>query len=438
MTLGRRLVLMTSLALGAVTVLVCAFSYVLVRHEVYARLDKSLVSRAAVLAPAAQRYVKQTSLPIVLTPGEWLQSIDTAGRTLRPPQQAAVLPATERERAVAARTRDPFFETVSVDGERARMFTAQIPGGVALEVARSLHDEDATLGRLRLVFVLLGAGGLVLSLLLGTWIAETALAPVRRLTHAATEIEATRNLALRLDEHGSDEVAQLSASFNAMLAALEHSVAAQRLLVADASHEFRTPITSMRANVELLARADDLDPAERREILRSVVDELDELAALVSDVIELARDPEAHVEHREVRLDEIVSTALDRTRRRAPHVRFEAQVQPFVLQGDPDALLRCVTNLLDNAAKWSPEGGVVEVELRGGELRVRDHGPGIAEDELPLVFERFYRTAAARSQPGSGLGLAIVRHVATAHGGKAEASAAEGGGAEFRVTFSGE
>jgi two-component system sensor histidine kinase MprB len=435
MTLVRRLILMTSLAIGGVTVLICAFSYVLVRHEVYGRLDKALVARATVLAPAV-RFGKATSLPIVVTPGEYVQTVDRLGRALRPPQQAADLPASARERAVATGTHPAFFTTQTLDGERVRMLTTQIAPGVALEVARSLQDEDATLNRLRLVFLLLGAGGLLIAVVLGTWIAESALAPVRRLTRAAKEIEATRNLAVRLEEHGSDEVAQLSASFNAMLAALERSIAAQRQLVADASHEFRTPITSMRANVELLARAKDLDPRERTEILRSVIDELDELAALVSDVIELARDPEAHVQLREVQLEEIVATGLERARRRAPHVRFEATLEPFVLQGDPDALLRCVTNLLDNAAKWSPEGGVVEVELHDGELRVRDHGPGISEDELPLVFERFYRTPAARSQPGSGLGLAIVRHVATAHGGRAGVATPAGGGAEFRVTFS--
>ena len=434
MTLSRRLILMTSLAIGVVTVLVCAFSYVLVRHEVYGRLDKTLVARATVLGPAARQVGTQKTLPIVVTPGEYVQTVDATGRTRRPPQQAVVLPATS-ERAVAAGKRAPFFATRTINSERVRMFTARVAPGLALEVARSLHDEDATLSRLRLVFLLLGASGVVISILLGTWIAETALAPVRRLTRAATEIEATRNLAVRLDEHGSDEVAQLSSSFNSMLAALERSVAAQRLLVADASHEFRTPITSMRANVELLERADDLAADERGDILRSVVDELDELAALVSDVIELARDPEARVEHREVQLEEIVAAALERMRRRAPHVRFDATLEPFVLQGDPDALLRSVTNLLDNAAKWSPDGGVVEVELRDGELRVRDHGPGIAEAELALVFERFYRSPAARSQPGSGLGLAIVRHVATAHGGRAEVANAPGGGAEFRVTF---
>jgi two-component system sensor histidine kinase MprB len=305
-----------------------------------------------------------------------------------------------------------------------------------LEVARSLHDEDATLGRLRLVFLLLAASGIVFSILLGTWIADTALAPVRRLTRAAREIEATRNLAVRLDENGSDEVAQLSSSFNSMLAALERSITAQRLLVADASHEFRTPITSMRANVELLDRADDLAAGERSDILRSVLEELDELAALVSDVIELARDSEAPVDHREVQFEEIVAAAVERMRRRAPHVQFEAALEPFVLEGDPDALLRAVTNLLDNAAKWSSDGGIVEVQLHEGELRVRDHGPGIAEPELSLVFERFYRSPAARSQPGSGLGLAIVQHVATSHGGRATVANAPGGGAEFRVTFS--
>ena len=370
-----------------------------------------------------------------MTPDEYIQAVYATGRTRRPPQQAVVLP-TARAREVATGKRAPFFTTTKVAGRRTRVFTTSIAPGLALEVARSLHDEDATLGRLRLVFLLLAAGGLVFSILLGTWIAETALAPVRRLTRAAREIEATRNLALRLDVEGSDEVAQLGASFNSMLAALEHSLAAQRLLVADASHEFRTPITSMRANVELLERADDVAAGERSDILRSVLEELDELSALVSDVIELARDPEAPVEHREVQLREIVAAAVERMRRRAPHVRFEATLEPFVVEGDPDALLRATTNLLDNAAKWSPDGATIEVELRNGELLVRDHGPGIAEAELALVFERFYRSPAARSQPGSGLGLAIVKHVATAHGGRATGANAEGGGAEFRVTFS--
>jgi two-component system, OmpR family, sensor histidine kinase MprB len=434
-SLRSRVVLLTAAALTAIVVLVCVLSYVVVKHELYKRLDDTLAARAAALAPVvSQGSLASPELPIVAVPGEYVQEL-RGSRMLRPPYQAIELPAGPDEHAVQRGERTRTVRTVTVAGTRLRLVTSRWTPGVAIQVARPIADEVATLRRLRLIFALLIVSGIAFSLALGAWIAETALAPVRRLTTAAERIADTRDLAVRLDEHGSDEVARLSSSFNSMLRALERSLDAQRRLVADASHEFRTPLTSLRTNVELLDRGAALPDSERSAVVRDIVQQLDELAALVADVIELARDGEAPARREEVRLDELVAAGIDRARLHAPNVDFEAELEPTVVLGDPQRLARAVANLLDNACQWSPPDGTVEVRVENGEVRVRDHGPGIREDDLPLVFERFYRASAARGKPGAGLGLAIVREVAEAHGGSTAAANADGGGAEFRFVL---
>jgi two-component system sensor histidine kinase MprB len=218
-----------------------------------------------------------------------------------------------------------------------------------------------------------------------------------------------------------------------MLEALDASLAAQRRLVADASHELRTPLTSLRTNVEVLARPDAPTGEERERLLRDIVDQTAELTRLVEDVVELARGHEPSLAETDVRLDELVAAAVERAGRHAPHVRFRTDLDGSVVRGVPERIDRAVSNLLDNAAKWSPPEGEVDVVVRAGEVTVRDRGPGIADEDLPHVFDRFYRSAAARRLPGSGLGLAIVRQVAEAHGGSVSAEAAEGGGAVLRL-----
>jgi two-component system sensor histidine kinase MprB len=206
--------------------------------------------------------------------------------------------------------------------------------------------------------------------------------------------------------------------------------------VADASHELRTPIASLRANIQVLEDEDRLSPEDRAALRADVVAELDELTALVADVVELARGAKPEEVLDDVRLDLIVSAQVDRAQRRAgTDVSYQAQVEPTVVSGEPERISRAVSNLLDNARRWSPAGGIVEVALRGGALVVRDHGPGFEPGDLPHVFERFYRSDRARATPGSGLGLAIVRQAAEAHGGSAEASNAAGGGAVVGVRF---
>jgi len=235
---------------------------------------------------------------------------------------------------------------------------------------------------------------------------------------------------------GKDELARLAASFNTTLEALERSVEAQRHLIADASHELRTPIASLRANVQVLEDAHRLPEHERASLRADIISELDELTALVGDVVELARGAKPDEALDDVRLDHVVTSLVERFERRAANgTGFDVSVEPTLVRGEPDRISRAVSNLLDNARKWSPAGGRIEVELEDGTLSVRDHGPGFDAADLPHVFERFYRAEQARALPGSGLGLAIVRQAAEAHGGHVAAANAAGGGALLQVGF---
>jgi two-component system sensor histidine kinase MprB len=238
---------------------------------------------------------------------------------------------------------------------------------------------------------------------------------------------------------GDDELARLAASFNAMLAAVAASRHQLGLLVADAGHELRTPLTSLRTNIEVLLKMGELPEADRQALLADVTGQLGELTTLVGDLVELAREDEQQPEPQDLRLDLIVDRALERARRRAPSLRFPAHVEPGMVRGQPALLERAVLNVLDNAAKWSPPGADVSVWLtRDGpnwRLQVRDHGPGIAPDDLPHVFERFYRAQSARALPGSGLGLAIVNQVVQTHGGSVAIYSPPDGGTLVAITL---
>jgi two-component system sensor histidine kinase MprB len=265
-------------------------------------------------------------------------------------------------------------------------------------------------------------------------VARTALAPIALFTRRTETLSGSLDLSQRLDVSGRDELGRLAESFNATLEALERSVAAQRHLIADASHELRTPISSLRANIQVLGEAERLPPAEQEALRSDILAELDDLTALVGDVVELARGAQPPATFDDVRLDEVVESAVQSARRRGD-VRFELGLEPTVVTGPADRIGRAVSNLIDNARKWSSDGGLVEVGLHGGVLSVRDHGPGFQEADLPFVFDRFYRAEHARGQSGSGLGLAIVRQAAETCGGFVEAANAPGGGAVLRVGF---
>jgi len=422
----ERVICATSAALVTVVVLLSVFAYQLVKRELYSRVDVTLRTRVTELSPTAVAGTQEFR-SVIAAPGELVQLLTANRGSVRPPYQVTVLPNGARERAIASRSGSA-TRTIEIGGRRMRLVTSHIGSGEALQIARPLADDDATLRRLRYGFLIVAASALVLSILIGSWVAEKALSPVRRLTRAAEDVARTRDLSVRLDDEGDDEIARLGAAFNEMLEALDRSLTAQRRLVADASHEFRTPLTSIRANAELLERG-RVREAEQNTVARAVVDQVDELDGLVTDLIELALDGEAAARFEDVRLDELVGVEVERMRRLAGGVRFEFTHEPCSVRGDPERLGRAIANVLGNALKWSLDGGSVEVRVSRGAVVVRDHGPGIDEADLPLVFERFYRAPTARGKPGSGLGLAIVRHVVEAHGGTAEAGNAPGGGA---------
>ncbi|MGI9183366.1 MAG: sensor histidine kinase [Solirubrobacteraceae bacterium] len=360
-----------------------------------------------------------------------------AKRICLPVSEKTVIPVDARVRALAASGHGHYLSDTAVGSTQLRTLVYGLGSRGALLVALPLTDVNHALRNQILLLLLVAAGGVLLAGLLGLLVARTALLPIARFTRQTETIALTpeRLDHQRLDVHGGDELARLALTFNRTLDALEGSVQAQRNLVADASHELRTPIATIRANLQLMRDEELLSPEDREALRADVIEELDELTALVSDVVELARGREPSAESGDVRLDQIVLAAADRTRRRAQQLTVVTTLEPTLVRGEGDRIARAVTNLLDNAAKWSPSGGRIEVRLDAGVLSVRDQGPGFHEDDLPFVFDRFHRARDARSKPGSGLGLAIVRQAAEAHDGFVEANNALDGGALMRISF---
>jgi two-component system sensor histidine kinase MprB len=303
-----------------------------------------------------------------------------------------------------------------------------------VRIAQPLTNANATIANVRLLLLLLTLGGALAAGLLGRLAANALLRPVRALAGTVRDVSATRDLNQRIPVSGRDEVASLAADFNTMLAALDESQQAQQQLIADASHELRTPLTAHRANIELLARPDL--PVERRQrVLGAAVRATEELSTLVGDLIEAARAGRSVDAREPLALDELATAAVERGRHRAPGLRFESRLEPYRLVGARSRLERAIDNVLDNAIKWSPPGGTVDIRLVDGTLTVRDRGPGIPEADLPHVFDRFYRAAAARALPGSGLGLAIVKQTVDDHGGCVTVANADGGGTLLTLRF---
>jgi two-component system sensor histidine kinase MprB len=455
MTLRHRIAAVAGGAV-AVTVLVSALAiYVAVRSNLRDEIDTALHARVTefVSGPDPDRDRSHVcsnrgtdrsfpSLPAANDDlrfggaGGYLQVVCPDGGVVRATGTTVSLPVTARARQIARSGTGQDVSDLKVDGTNIRVLTVRAPGSGSLQVARPLTEADNELERILIVLAIVSAAGIALAAALGGLVARTALAPVRRFTTRTEALARDPDVSERIEVRGDDELSRLAGSFNTTLDALERAVEAQRQLVADASHELRTPITSLRANIQMLQDVDRL-PAEERAALRAdILTELDELTALVGDVVELARGSKPARVLDDVRLDRIVEAQVDRLRARGGGpAEFRLDLEPTVVRGEPDRIERAVSNLLVNAVKWSPPTGVVELELRDGTLTVRDHGPGFAPDDLRHVFERFFRADSARGMPGSGLGLAIVRQAAEAHGGRVDASNAPGGGALLRLRF---
>lgn len=437
-SLRSRLVAVAALAVAVAVAGVVGVAYAAVRREVRAPLDGQLRTHTASLRRQAAEGSGPYGIRLVVRFGQvggYAQVVDATGGTNPLQGQEVTLPTSPEELAVARGARTEVVRTTSVGGVKVRMLTQRLMPGYAVQVALPTETADAQLRRIATSFATFALLGVALATALAWVVSRRALAPVTGLTDTAERIATTRDLTVRIDSTGDDEIGRLAASFNTMLGALEQSVGAQRQLVADASHELRTPLASLRTNVELLHRVEELPPDVRTEVLDAIVGQVEELTALVSDVVELARGDVVDAQVEEVAFDELVERCVERARRHWPANTFSLATAPVVVRASAARLERAVTNLLDNAAKFSGDGAAVDVRLReDGTLSVRDHGPGVPEAALPHVFSRFFRADEARGLPGSGLGLAIVKQAAEAAGGRVSLRNVADGGAVAELT----
>jgi two-component system sensor histidine kinase MprB len=448
MSLQKRISLVAAATVAVAVAIAVLISYFVVRDQIVGQVSNELRDQATAIRTGFERGHPLPGLGAGAGgSAPYSQAIPEKGRAETPLGQFP-LPDIGQARAVAAGTEGSFMTDVVVDGARLQMYTFQVvlhspyagQTAVAIQLARPLAATDNVLRTLRWVLAVVFLLVVGLAALLARMATRRVLAPLAEVTATAQLIGETDDLSQRIDVYQDDEVGQLASRFNAMLARLESSraqldasVASQRQLVADASHELRTPVTSLRTNIEVLLSGAHLEDDDRDRLLTDVVEQSEELSALVSDLIEVARGDTPQETVEDTRLDRLVEEALDRARRNAPDVDFIEHVTPASVQGNPERLIRAINNLLDNAARHAGNGGPVEVTVDATGVTVRDHGGGIVEEDLPHVFDRFYRGANSRSRQGSGLGLAIVRQVAEQHGGSVTAANHEGGGAVFTL-----
>jgi two-component system sensor histidine kinase MprB len=435
MTLRARVTLAAGAAVLLAVVAVSIVVYVVVRANMYERIDESLSHRLGSFTQQGLPH-DPSSVPehLPLVEDIFMQVVDRDGETVsifdnRP------LPVTPDVLAVARGEREETFFDADVDGTSVRVYVTSAGRGGALQVGRALTEVEQALRQLVLTLTVISLAAVGLAALIGRLVAAAAAAPVHRVAEAADTVAQTGELSHQIPVPSGDDLGRLAANFNRMLDALSGSLAQQRQLVADASHELRTPLATVRTNVEVLARSDELPPEDRATLIRETVAQIGELTRLVGDLMELARGDGQQEPFTVVDLEDLTRRAVDVAGRNHPSIAFRVDGVTSPVRGAPARVSRAVSNLIDNAAKWSPPGAEVEIAVRGGTVTVRDHGPGLDPADLPHVFDRFYRSPRARTMPGSGLGLAIVRQVAESHGGTVTAANATGGGALFVLRF---
>ncbi|WP_229925129.1 sensor histidine kinase [Streptomyces sulfonofaciens] len=448
--LRSRLALLVAAAVAIAVAAAAVACWLLTRTQVRDELDSSL--RNAAVSPEfpglllanchSASQTGQNTAPAFA----YVQLVQPDGtRCVAPGSQAVPVQRSDQEVALGVRD-SALHDATTVDGRAVRVYTQRTratDGVLTVSISRPLDEIDKSLNRLALLLTAVAGIGVVGAGAAGLWIARAGLTPVNELTGAVEHIAVTEDLTVRIPVDGEDEIARLSRSFNSMTAALASSRDRQAQLIADAGHELRTPLTSLRTNIDLLVRSEEtgraIPPEDRRALLASVRAQMTELATLIGDLQELARpDTGQHTDKvRVLALHDLVETALGRARLRGPELTFTADLAPWYVRAEPAALERALVNILDNAVKFSPSGGAVEVALRGGELTVRDHGPGIAPEDLPHVFDRFWRSPSARSLPGSGLGLSIVARTVQQSGGEVTLRPATGGGTVATVRLPG-
>jgi two-component system sensor histidine kinase MprB len=463
-TFRKRVSAYCSAAIALVLVGGSAATYAIERSRLRAGVDQSLVKQSAnVTVSSSKRTEKNGKLTRTFTQGapmagsraggkdvrvqvlgkpdfgtlpSFIEVVDANGKSTLPTPGGVRLPVSKQALEIARTGRGSYYGDVEVRGTHLRLHAKpSSERGHALLVARSLEEVDGALSRLAWSLGITDAIGILLAALVGTLVARGALLPVRRMSQTAELVAETRNLGERIPVDGKDELSSFARTFNGMLDSLDTAMRSQRQLVADASHELRTPLTSLRTNIEVLRDYAELGAADRERLLRDLAREAEELSALVASIVDLARGSQRDLHLRDVELDALVDDVVERARTRFPRLEFAHRSEPTTVLGDPQELDRAVWNLVENAAKWSQAGGLVEVSTAQGEVHVRDHGRGIDPGDRPFVFDRFYRSHSARGRQGSGLGLAIVRQVAESHGGMVELAEPPDGGAAFRLAL---
>ena len=453
MTFRGRLVLAATAAVLVVVVLGSVATYLVAYNSLVGSVDANLSNGVTGALASDDGAPIINNFCLSTTPGECVQVVDHTGAVQAGLDQPLSVNGTVLSVASSqGKAPDTFFST-TVNGLAVREVVVALPvgfqygttaegpndlqSGGALQLTTALTGVNEELRHLAYALWLIVLVGVTVAILLGLAVGRTVLRPLNSLTSTVEELAETTDVSRRLDPGGPDELGRLRRAFNRLLVALDTSRESQRQLVLDASHELRTPLTSLRTNMEVARRLEELEPEERQILINDVVTQMDELTLLVADMSELARGQQPSVVREPVRLDQIVLEAVDAavTHGRSRGVTFEARVTPTLVAGSSSRIERAVDNLLDNALKWSPDGGVVEVACSEGTLYVRDHGPGVDEQDVPFIFDRFYRAPGARSRPGSGLGLAIVAQVARDEGGSVDVYRADGGGALFRFSL---
>ncbi|MGC0339711.1 HAMP domain-containing sensor histidine kinase [Streptomyces sp. SLBN-8D4] len=453
-----RLALLVAAAVAFAVAAVSVTCWFIVQGKLYDQVDGDLKEMASRPGTVQSLIARCTQTPEKITqvfPGRnnYVQAIKTEGAPCVDPNSPGTVEVTGADKTVIESANDStiyFRNGTDTNGNSVRVLTRYLgvdtndSRGVALLLATPLKGTQSTLNELALILLLVSGIGVLGAGAAGLFVARAGLRPVDKLTEAVEHVARTEDLGIRIpvEEDAEDEVARLSRSFNSMTSSLANSRELQQQLIADAGHELRTPLTSLRTNIELLTRSEEtgrpLPEADRKALLASVKAQMTELAALIGDLQELSRSEGQRGERVQVvSLEDTVEAALRRARLRGPELTINASLEPWYTRGEPAALERAVVNVLDNAVKFSPGAGTVEVRLSDGVLTVRDHGPGIPDEELPYVFDRFWRSPSARALPGSGLGLSIVARTVQQSGGEVTLGHAEGGGTIATVRLPG-
>jgi len=449
MKLTLRIALALALVAGFVGALAATGSYISIVHQVKRNVDDSLEARAATLTDGNGHERPNADPDDALPNHRENESCPAYGALLSIAAAQLVAPdgaitpcllsgvqlrADADVLAQARASGRKILQTQQLDptGDRLRVVTFVWHDGTVLQIARDLDEAEGALHGLRNRLIEVTLGGVALAALAGWLIARRIVRPVTNLRDAAESIARTQDLTTPIPgSRSADEVGSLSQSFTTMVDALATSRRQQQRLIADASHEMRTPLTSLRTNIELLEHFDRLGPIDRKDTLEAVQVDVGELTYLLTELVELATDRASSEEPVEpVELGDLVTDVISRASRRSSReITVVSEGEARSIDGRPRMLERAISNLVDNAVKYSPSGTPIEVALAGGRVEVRDRGPGIPEADLPHVFERFYRATEARSAAGTGLGLAIVEQIVERHGGRAWATNRPGGGA---------